>query len=108
MSLRFPPHSDGSPENHCNRCGGPNVSWSAPSPLWNAVMREGSIDGPWEYGEIICPTCFFVLAQERGVATRFRVEGEALVPLETVTPSGRTWDAGAGLWQEPGEEGVIS
>ena len=63
-------------------------------------MRGGSIDGPWEYDETICPTCFCTLADERGVAMRFRVDAaECLVELETVTPSGRVWNAETDLWE---------
>lgn len=88
------------PEESCRRCGGPNVSWSAPSPLWNAVMRGGSIDGPWEHDELVCPTCFAVLAEERGVATGWRLDAtDVAVQLETVTPSGRVWDANSWLWK---------
>jgi hypothetical protein len=87
------------PEETCRRCGGPNVSWSAPSPLWNAVMRGGSIDGPWEFDELICPTCFCILAEERGVALGWRVDAdEVRVPLAFVTPSGRRWDPDLWLW----------
>lgn len=95
------------PEDCCRRCGGPNVNWHAPSPLWNAVMRGGSIDGPWEFGELICPTCFCVLAEERGVADSFAiVSRNTLVPLETTTPSGRTWDDERQLWIEPSPPAV--
>lgn len=88
-------------EEICRRCGGPNPQWCAPSPLWNAVMRGRSIDGPSEFGEIICPTCFMVLAEERGVARGWRVEATTVnVELETVTPTGRVWDADRWLWSE--------
>ena len=94
------------PEDYCHRCGGPNVTWSAPSPLWNQIMRGGSINGDWEFDEIICPTCFCVLGEERGVATFFRVgSDEALVPLETVTPTGRIWSDEVGLWLDPNNLG---
>lgn len=87
------------PETVCRRCGGPNVVWHAPSPLWNAVMRGGSIDGPQEFGELICPTCFAVLAEERGIATDWRLDAaDVHVELETTTPSGRVWSAGLDLW----------
>jgi hypothetical protein len=90
------------PEARCNRCGGPNVTWCAPSPLWNEVMRGGDINGPWQYDEIICPTCFAVLAEEAGVASRWRLCAERVTrPLQLVTPSGRTWNAQAWLWDEP-------
>lgn len=89
------------PETVCRRCGGPNVSWFAPSPLWNAVMRDGSINGPQEFDELICPTCFAVLAEERGVANGWRLTATRVhVELETVTPSGRVWDAETDMWRE--------
>lgn len=85
----------------CQRCGGENPSWSAPSPLWNAVMRGGSInDGP-EFGDMVCAACFMVRAEERGVANTWRlVAVNVNVELETVTPSGRVWDAEKWLWIE--------
>lgn len=89
------------PELQCRRCGGPNRSWHAPSPLWNAVMRGGSIDGAWEFDELICPTCFMVLAEERGVAEAWRLDARVVhVDLELTTPSGRTWDAETDLWRD--------
>ena len=88
------------PETWCHRCGGPNRAWYAPSPLWNAVMRGGSIDGPSEFDDLICPTCFMVLAEERGVAETWRLDARAVhVDLELTTPSGRTWDAECDLWR---------
>lgn len=93
--------ADDRPEETCRRCGGANVIWCAPSPLWNAVMRGGSIDGPWEFNELICPACFITLAEERGIAGEFVVDARVVsVELETVTPSGRVWDAEAMLWRE--------
>lgn len=90
------------PESYCHRCGGPNVAWHAPSPLWNEVMRGGDINGPWKWDEIICPTCFAVLAREAGIATRFRVDAtDVSVPLTLTTPSGRVWDAARDLWVDP-------
>lgn len=83
----------------CQRCGGPNIVWFAPSPLWNAVMRGGSINGDEEHG-IVCPICFAALAEERGIATCWRLDAEAVnVELETVTPSGRVWDGRR--WADP-------
>jgi hypothetical protein len=90
------------PEDRCNRCGGQNIAWSAPSPLWNQVMRGGDINGTEIHDGIICPTCFAVLAQEAGIADLWRFDaGRVHVPLQTVTPSGRIWDAEAWLWREP-------
>lgn len=94
--------SEPHPENHCNRCGGKNVPWSAPSPLWNQVMRGGDINGEWQHDEIICPTCFADLAEQAGVAELWRFYAERVkVPLQTVTPTGRVWDADAWLWRDP-------
>lgn len=62
----------------------------------------GSINGPEDFGGIVCPTCFAVLAEERGVASIWRLDAMAVhVDLETTTPSGRTWDAGTDRWLEP-------
>lgn len=80
-------------ELFCQRCHGPNVVWSAPSPLWNQVMRGGSINGDESPYSIVCPTCFAILALEQGVAAVWRLSAERVyVPLETVTPSGRVWN----------------
>lgn len=51
-----PPH----PEDHCHRCGGPNVTWHAPNDLWNQVMPD---DG------IVCPLCFIKAAADAGIST---------------------------------------
>jgi hypothetical protein len=83
----------------CRRCLHENAVWFAPSPLWNAVMRGGSIDGQPIYEDMVCAACFISLAQEKGIADRFRVTAEAVhIPLETVTPSGRIWDEQTWLW----------
>lgn len=90
------------PERRCHRCGGPNVSWIAPSPLWNQVMRGGDINGDEGPNGIVCPTCFAVVAQERGVAELWRLTAERVhVPLQTVTPSGRVWDEPTWMWVDP-------
>jgi hypothetical protein len=90
------------PEAHCHRCGGPNVIWVAPSPLWNAVMRGGSINGAELFHGIVCPTCFAILAKR--IASGWRLSAQDItVPLETVTPSGRVWDPMTWLWREPTE-----
>lgn len=102
MSRSIPREVEPHPESYCHRCGGPNVAWYAPSPLWNEVMRGGDIDGPWQWNEIICPTCFVVLARDAGIATRFRVDAtDVRVPLTLVTPSGRVWDSVIELWVDP-------
>jgi hypothetical protein len=95
------PASAAHPEDTCGRCGGPNVSWVAPSPLWNAVMRAGDINGPDLYGGIVCPTCFARLAERQGVAFGWRLYATGvLTELATVTPSGRRWDEASWLWVE--------
>lgn len=95
--------SQGHPERQCWRCGGPNIPWSAPSPLWNQVMRGGDINGDEMYDGIVCPTCFAILAREQGVADLWRFYADrVLVPLQTVTPNGRVWDERTWLWREPG------
>lgn len=86
------------PEGTCGRCGGPNVSWHAPSPLWNAVMRETGNEG--RYGGIVCPLCFAALAAEAGIARHVRVDAApALVALPTHSPDGRAWDPDAEMWR---------
>lgn len=90
------------PEDTCRRCRGPNVSWHAPSPLWNQVMRGGDINGDDLFGGIVCPTCFAVLAEQAGIASGWTLRADQVhVELQTVTPSGRVWDEAGQLWQEP-------
>lgn len=92
------------PEEYCHRCGGSNLwSWSAPSPLWNAVMRRPGVQ---EIG-IVCPQCFAVLAEERGVLRsghytwRIYPDAGLITDLPTTDPDGRTWDSDQWLWVEP-------
>lgn len=85
----------------CERCGHENAVWFAPSPLWNAVMRGGCINGEPLFGDMVCAACFMSLAQAAGIAERFRVSAEVVnVPLQTTTPSGRVWDDQAWLWRD--------
>lgn len=46
------------PEDRCERCGGQNVTWFAPSELWNKA--HGVYD-------ILCPVCFVNLAEAAGI-----------------------------------------
>lgn len=86
----------------CHRCGAQNPSWHAPSPLWNAVMRGGSINGESLYEDMVCATCFMTLAEKAGIAALWRVRAlQVNVPLELTTPSGRVWDEELFLWVEP-------
>lgn len=88
----------------CNRCGGRNVAWHAPSPLWNLIMRSGSINGEPLHGDLVCVGCFLELAADAGVAGLWRVtvtpEPEG---METVTPSGRVWNPETWLWEDQDE-----
>ncbi|MDP9219991.1 MAG: hypothetical protein M3P23_05560 [Actinomycetota bacterium] len=110
------------PEATCRRCGGGNVTWYAPSPFWNAVMRdEEPRTRPEPYNGIVCPTCFCLLAVERGLADGFRVSAAkqpAELSLTTHATTGgqmvgdviqgdvvsgragpgRVWDADRDLW----------
>lgn len=89
------------PEATCQRCGGPNLSWSAPSPLWNQVMRGGSINGDELYSGIVCPICFAQIAGQQRVADAWWLTAkEVHVELETVTPSGRVWNEIRQLWDD--------
>jgi hypothetical protein len=87
------------PEIYCHRCGVTNVSWVAPSPLWNEVMRGGDINGENPFDGIVCPTCFVVLAETTGIASGWYLTADQVnVPLQTVTPSGRVWNDELRLW----------
>lgn len=93
------------PEEMCERCQGPNVwSWHAPSPLWNAVLRD-PVTGDDRFS-IICPPCFAELAEASGVVPaerhtwHFAPEGMNVVSL-WADPAGRVWDDARCLWMEP-------
>lgn len=89
------------PEANCARCMGPNIVWTAPSPLWNEVMRGGDINGDERHAGIVCPTCFAVLAEKAGVADRWRLWPEMVHrPLQTITPSGRVWNPLTWQWDD--------
>lgn len=97
--------ADPYPESMCHRCAGPNRPWSAPSPLWNEVMRGGSINGTEIFHGIVCPTCFMILAEENGIADLWHLYPRRVhVELETVTPSGRVWDETTWMFVEPDTE----
>lgn len=91
---------DEHPERVCRRCGGPNVrAWCAPSPLWNQVMRGGDINAADRFDGIVCPVCFAALAEEAGIAERWRFYAQRVkVELAKVTPSGRVWNEKTWLW----------
>lgn len=88
------------PEAICVRCGGTNPVWTAPSPLWNEVMRGGDINGREQYAGIVCPSCFANLGTEAGIAGGWRlIACDVHVELQTVTPSGRVWNEATWLWE---------
>lgn len=91
------------PEDTCHRCGKPFIGWSAPSPLWNEVMRGGSCaGGPEPYRGIICPSCFMHLAEQAGIATMWRVYATTVFRhLQTVTDDGRVWNPQTWLFEKP-------
>lgn len=83
----------------CRRCGGQNVVWCAPSPLWNMVMRGNDIDGNPLFGDLVCMACFVALADDLGLSGQWRLSLTPEPPgLIFETPSGRKWDAGSWLW----------
>lgn len=67
------PISHDHPEAKCEDCGGANVVWHAPSPIWNKVCRpEGYRCDP-----MICPTCFVIRAEKAGIhSTSWRIAPE--------------------------------
>jgi hypothetical protein len=97
-----PPHEaqrEDRPER-CARCGHPNTVWRAPSPLWNAVVRGGCINGEPIFDDMLCAACFMVLAEEKGIAANFRVIADDIfAELQTTTPSGRVWNEEDWLWR---------
>ena len=93
---------DDGQEDFCHRCGGPNPTWSAASPLWNEVMRGGDINADHEpFDGIVCPLCFIALAQEKGIADFWWLDAQFTnVPLQTVTPSGRVWNRTTFMYED--------
>lgn len=89
------------PEAICVRCRGTNPVWTAPSPLWNEVMRGGDINGREQYDGIVCPSCFANLAEEAGIAKGWRlVPLTVYADLQLVTPSGRVWNEATWLYED--------
>lgn len=87
----------------CGRCGGENVSWHTPSPLWNFVMRSNRIDGPRIWNDLVCIPCFVVVAEEAGVKPpSWRLTA---VPepegLNYTTSEGWVWNHETCLWDKP-------
>ena len=90
----------------CDLCGKPDNAgigdtvWFADNDLWNAVMRGGSISGTPQWNDLVCATCFMVLAEEQGIASLFRVTAENArvfnVRLSDSLPSGIVLVSGSG------------
>lgn len=74
LAAHAPAMAQAHPEDHCQRCGGPNVIWFAPNELWNRVV--GSPNG------ILCPVCFIKMAEAMGISTTWRLEPEDAINLQ--------------------------
>jgi hypothetical protein len=44
----------------CQKCGGINVCWFVPSPIWNKAVRDAGEP------DCLCIACFIVLAEAAG------------------------------------------
>lgn len=92
------------PEDYCHRCGGPNLPWWTPSPIWNAVMGypDQAHDG------IVCPQCFAELAEAKGAKGPWRLSPRVRPDAASYTHvDGRTWDAASELWSQRIEPGDV-
>lgn len=61
----------GHPEDVCRECGRANPVWYVSNALWNKVMDDSTV--------IICPVCFILSAEKRGIqptAWRLSREGD--------------------------------
>lgn len=88
-------------ESYCHKCLRPNPIWSAPSPLWNEVMRGGGMTNEDMYDGVVCPPCFAELAEKAGITGklwRFYAQ-EIKVPL-TFTAGTRAWNEETWLFEE--------
>lgn len=87
-------------EGLCEHCGRKYRVWSAASPIWNATVRGGECGANEEFG-FLCANCFMELAEDRGVATLFRVTAERTRPLDAKTADGRVWSDEHFQWVNP-------
>lgn len=68
------------PGEPCEKCGSSNITWFAPSALWNQVVRAHG------HLEMLCPVCFVQLAEAAGVnPTAWRMAPETHPPTSTLT-----------------------
>ena len=106
-ALEAEPVAGDGPETTCQRCERSNVwSWHAPSPLWNAVMRDPETGtDSWS---IVCPPCFSELAERKNIGGPtidgrrrlvwcFRPHDLDVADLWS-DRDGRTWDDRKCLW----------
>jgi hypothetical protein len=63
----------------CERCDREHPVWFAPNAVWNAVVRPNPDQGD-EFA-FLCPLCFIVLAEERGMVP----SGWMVAPADSVT-----------------------
>lgn len=84
-------------EGRCELCSREYRVWVAASPLWNAVVRGGCINGEEQFN-YLCAGCFMGLAEDMGVASFFCLTAVYSTDLQTVSPSGRVWDEEQFLW----------
>lgn len=90
------------PEARCHRCYLGNRSWTAPSPLWNYVMRGDDMGAAERFDGIVCATCFMMMAEELGAGELWLVYPQRIgVPLKMTTPDGREWDPVTWMWRKP-------
>lgn len=62
-------------------------------------MRGNDINGQPIYGDMVCPNCFILCAEEAGVYVAWELTTETMPKgLIYETPSGRVWDAEQQLW----------
>lgn len=54
------------PEDFCQKCGAANTVWYAPHELF--ILVNDSQNG------IICPACFYKMAEEKGISIIFKAE----------------------------------
>jgi hypothetical protein len=57
------------PEDYCQKCRQPNITWFAPNELWNKVTGNKS-------GLILCPVCFAKQAEKTMLNVVWKLEPE--------------------------------
>jgi len=73
----------------CMKCGSENITWFAPSPLWNAVMRDPYLES------IVCPVCFVKYSEQKlGKRTAWSLTPEVIDGEEFWIPIEEKLDGG--------------